>query len=151
MTDLTRVFTDLVRYETRLYNVLAERLRAEHGLSLGQFEFLRIVSDRAGTCRVQDIAEDIAITVGATSKAVDRLEAAGWLARRPNPENRRSSLIELTATGRRLLAAATPTFEDGLRTWLAGPLTGRSIDQLAAALSTLRQAVEQARIGMPTG
>ncbi|HTI20443.1 MAG TPA: MarR family transcriptional regulator [Kutzneria sp.] len=151
MTDLTRVFTDLVRYETRLYNVLAERLRAEHGLSLGQFEFLRIVGDRAGTCRVQDIAEDIAITVGATSKAVDRLEAAGWLARRPNPENRRSSLIELTTTGRRLLAAATPTFEDGLRTWLAGPLTGRSIDQLAAALSTLRQAVEQARIGMPTG
>ena len=151
MTDLTRVFTDLVRYETRLYNVLAERLRAEHGLSLGQFEFLRIVGDRAGTCRVQDIAEDIAITVGATSKAVDRLEAAGWLARRPNPENRRSSLIELTATGRRLLAAATPTFEDGLRTWLAGPLTGRSIDQLATALSTLRQAVEQARIGMPTG
>jgi len=64
VTDLTRVFTDLVRYETRLYNVLAERLRAEHGLSLGQFEFLRIVGDRAGTCRVQDIAEDIAITVG---------------------------------------------------------------------------------------
>ena len=151
MTDLTRVFTDLVRYETRLYNVLAERLRAEHGLSLGQFEFLRIVGDRAGTCRVQDIAEDIAITVGATSKAVDRLEAAGWLARRPNPENRRSSLIELTSAGRRLLAAATPAFEDGLRTWLAGPLTGRSIDQLAAALSTLRQAVEQARAGMPTG
>jgi MarR family multiple antibiotic resistance transcriptional regulator len=151
VTELTQVFADLVRYETRLYNALGERLRAEHGLSMGQFEFLRIVGERAGACRVQDIAEEIAITVGATSKAVDRQEAAGWLVRRPNPENRRSSLIELTAEGRRLLAAATPTVEDGLRTWLAAPLTGRSVEQLAAALSTLRRTVELARVGMPTG
>ncbi|QUQ65708.1 MarR family winged helix-turn-helix transcriptional regulator [Kutzneria sp. CA-103260] len=150
MTDLTQVFVDLVRYETRLYNVLGERLRAEHGLSLGQFEFLRIIDGRPA-CRVQDIADEVAITVGATSKAVDRIEAAGWVSRRPNPENRRSSLIELTTEGRRLLAAATPTFEDGLRHWLAGPLAGRSLDQLAAGLAALRRNVEQAQAGVPTG
>jgi len=150
VTDLTQVFADLVRYETRLYNVLSERLRAEHGLSMGQYEFLRIIGGRAG-CRVQDIADEVAITVGATSKAVDRIEAAGWVSRRPNPENRRSSLIELTPEGRRLLKAATPTFDDGLRRWLAGPLTGRSLDQLAAGLAALRQTVEEAEVGTPTG
>ncbi len=150
MTDLTQVFADLVRYETRLYNVLGERIRAEHGLSLGQFEFLRIIGGRPG-CRVQDIADEVAITVGATSKGVDRIEAAGWVSRRPNPENRRSSLIELTAAGRQLLDAATPTFEDGLRRWLADPLGGRSFDQLAAGLATLRRTVEEAQVGTPTG
>ncbi len=150
MTDLTQVFADLVRYETRLYNVLGERLRAEHGLTIGQFEFLRIIGGRPG-CRVQDIADEVAITVGATSKGVDRIEAAGWVGRRPNPENRRSSLIELTAAGRQLLAAATPTFEDGLRRWLADPLGGRSLDQLAAGLATLRRTVEEAQVGTPTG
>ncbi|MFE9566288.1 MarR family winged helix-turn-helix transcriptional regulator [Streptomyces sp. NPDC006487] len=150
MTDLTQVFTDLVRYETRLYNALGERLRGAHGLTLGQYEFLHIIEGRDG-CRVNDLAEDAAITVGATSKAVDRLEAAGWVLRRPNPSNRRSSLLELTPEGTELLAAATPTFEDGLRTWLAEPLTAGSLEQLTSTLALLRGTLEDASTGMPAG
>ncbi|MEQ0558106.1 MarR family winged helix-turn-helix transcriptional regulator [Amycolatopsis sp. NEAU-NG30] len=150
MTDLTPVFADLVRYETRLFNALDQRLRAEHGITLGQLEFLRVIGGR-DACRVQDIAQDIAITVGATSKAVDRLEAAGWAVRRPNPENRRSSLIGLTAEGRRLFDTAQATFQDGLRTWLATPLTPDALERLASALAVLRQAVEDAGAGLPTG
>ncbi|MCM2424933.1 MarR family winged helix-turn-helix transcriptional regulator [Streptomyces sp. RKAG337] len=150
MTDLTQVFMDLVRCETRLYNALGERLRAEHGLTMGQFEFLRIIDSR-DACRVNDLAEEAAITVGATSKAVDRLEAAGWVVRRPNPSNRRSSLLELTPDGGKLLAAATPTFEDGLRSWLAEPLAAGSLKQLASTLALLRRTLEDASAGMPAG
>ncbi|HEY6498169.1 MAG TPA: MarR family winged helix-turn-helix transcriptional regulator [Streptosporangiaceae bacterium] len=150
MTELTQVFADLVRYETRLYNALGERLKAGHGLSMGQFEFLRIIGGR-DDCRVNDLALDIAITVGATSKAVDRLEAAGWVSRRPNPANRRSSLLALTPAGRRLLDAVTPTVEAGLQTWLADPLGARGLDQLAASLARLRQLMADAGAGQPTG
>ncbi|MEU1624900.1 MarR family winged helix-turn-helix transcriptional regulator [Streptomyces sp. NPDC020096] len=150
MTDLTQVFADLVRYETRLYNALGERLRAEHGLTTGQFEFLRIIGGR-DDCRVNDLAHEVAITVGATSKGVDRLEAAGWVSRRPNPANRRSSLLALTEEGRRLLDAATPTVENELHTWLADPVTARSLDQLASTVARLRRTMEDARVGMPTG
>ncbi len=150
MTDHAQVFADLVRYETRLYNVIGERLRAEHGLTAGQFEFLRIIGGR-DDCRVNDLAHEVAITVGATSKGVDRLETAGWVSRRPNPQNRRSSLLALTEAGRQLLDAATPTFENQLRTWLADPLTAESLDQLAAAVARLRETMETARVGMPTG
>ncbi|WP_327065863.1 MarR family winged helix-turn-helix transcriptional regulator [Kitasatospora sp. NBC_01250] len=150
MTDPAQVFADLVRYETRLYNALGERLRAEHGLTTSQFEFLRIIGGRED-CRVNDLAHEVAITVGATSKGVDRLEAAGWVSRRPNPSNRRSSLLGLTAAGEQLLAAATATFEDGLRSWLTEPLGAQSLDQLATTVALLRQTLEQARVGMPTG
>ncbi|MGW4063436.1 MarR family winged helix-turn-helix transcriptional regulator [Amycolatopsis sp. NPDC004747] len=150
MSDVKQVFSDLVRYETRLHNVVGERLRTEHGLTAAQFEFLRIIGHR-DRCRVGDLAHEVAITVGATSKGVDRLEAAGWAARRPNPENRRSSLIVLTEEGRRLLDAATPTFEDALGTWLAGPLTGKALDQLASAVAVLRRNMEDERAGLPTG
>ena len=150
MTELTQVFADLVRYETRLYNALGERLKAGHGLSMGQFEFLRIIGGR-DDCRVNDLALDIAITVGATSKAVDRLEAAGWVSRRPNPANRRSSLLALTPAGRRLLDASTPTVEAGLQTWLADPLGARGLDQLATSLARLRQLMADAGAGQPTG
>jgi len=150
VTELARVFGDLVRYETRLYNALEKRLRAEHGLTMGQFEFLRFIDGRDDG-RVNDLAQDIAITVGATSKAVDRLEAAGWVSRRPNPANRRSSLLALTPAGRRLLDAATPTVEAGLQTWLADPLGARDLDQLAASLARLRQLMADAGAGQPTG
>ena len=150
MTELTQVFADLVRYETRLYNALRERLQAEHGLTMGQFEFLKVIGGR-DDCRVNDLAQDMAITVGATSKAVDRLEAAGWVSRRPNPANRRSSLLALTPAGRRLLDAATPTVEAELRTWLADPLGARGLDQLATSLARLRQTMADARAGQHTG
>ena len=150
MTDLTLVFSDLVRYQIRLYNAVGERLRAEHGLSAGQFEFLRVIAGR-DDCRVNDLAREIAITVGATSKAVDRLEAAGWVSRRPNPANRRSSLLALTDDGRRLLDAARPTVEHELQTWLAGPIDAAALSQLGAALAQLRQTMQDASAGTPTG
>ncbi|MFI5960223.1 MarR family winged helix-turn-helix transcriptional regulator [Cryptosporangium sp. NPDC051539] len=146
MTELIDVFNDLVHFETRLYNALSERVRAEHGLTIGQFGFLRLIDGRENY-RVNDAAHDIAITVGAVSKAVDRLEQAGWVVRRPNPRNRRSSLLELSPAGRELLEAATPTVEDGLRTWLTEPLAA----ELAGPLQTLRRAMQDAGTGTPTG
>ena len=141
MTDLTSLFTDLVRLETRLYTALDARLKAEHDLPLGQFEFLRVIAAR-GDARVYDLAHDIAITVGATSKAVDRLESAGRCRRTANPTDGRSSLVELTPAGAAILAAATPTVEDELNTWIGSILPATVVDQLATSLSMLRQRAE---------
>lgn len=141
MTDLTSLFTDLVRLETRLYNVLDARLKAEHDLPMGQFEFLRFISAQ-GTARVYDLAQQMAITVGATSKAVDRLEAAGRVRRTANPHDRRSSLVELTPAGAEILAAATPTVEAELSTWVGSVIPAENLEQLGAMLSMLRQRAE---------
>ncbi len=141
MTHLTALFTDLVRLETRLYNVLDARLKAEHNLPLGQFEFLRFIAAR-GTARVYDLAHEMAITVGATSKAVDRLEAAGRCRRTANPHDRRSSLVTLTPDGERILAEATPTVEAELQTWVGSVIPAETLEQLAAILSMLRQRAE---------
>ena len=49
------VFTDLVRAETRLYNAVAERVKAEAGVGAGHFEMLRYVRDHQGQgARVAD-------------------------------------------------------------------------------------------------
>ncbi|GAB2684807.1 MarR family winged helix-turn-helix transcriptional regulator [Kribbella swartbergensis] len=141
MTDLTSLFTDLVRLETRVYNVLDARLKAEHDLPLGQFEFLRFLAARR-TARVYDLAHQMAITVGATSKAVDRLEAAGRCRRTANPDDRRSSLVTLTLEGERILAEATPTVEAELQTWIGSVLPADVLENLAVSLSMLRQRAE---------
>jgi DNA-binding MarR family transcriptional regulator len=141
LTDLKALFNDLVRLETRVYNAIDARLRADHDLPLGQYEFLRHIDSR-GTCRVYDVAHEMAITVGATSKAVDRLETAGRVRRTANPDDRRSSLLALTPAGQQLLAEATPTFESELTTWIGSVLPTESLDHLATALSMLRQRAE---------
>ena len=67
------------------------------------------------SCRVQDIARAVAITVGGASQAVDRLEAAGRCVRHPNPDDRRSSILDLTPSGRELLNTAEVVFDQELR------------------------------------
>ena len=136
VTDLTSLFLDLVRLETRLYNRVDARLRAEAGMPLGSWEFLRIIDGRPA-CRVQDIAAEVDITVGATSKGVDRIEARGWCRREANPDDRRSSLLVLTDAGRAALTAATPVVEAALaeRTAVLPPPV---LEQMAEALRLWR-------------
>ncbi|MFD8789148.1 MarR family winged helix-turn-helix transcriptional regulator [Kitasatospora sp. NPDC059599] len=147
---LPDLFADLVRCETRLYNALGDRLRERHGIVTSQYEFLRYLRDHPG-CRVADLAAEFAIGVGATSKGIDRLEKQGWAARRPNPADRRSSLLVLTDDGARLVDAAEATFTGGLSELLGGALDGPSVAAAARALSTLRSALERDRVGTPTG
>jgi DNA-binding MarR family transcriptional regulator len=99
---------------------------------------------RIPDCRVQDIAAEISITVGGTSKIVDRIETAGHCVRSANPHDRRSSILRLTPAGERLLAEATTTFEDELCTRLGSVLPGRALVQLTRTLSRLRAAVRSA-------
>jgi DNA-binding MarR family transcriptional regulator len=143
-------FADLVRCETRLYNALNDELRERHGIVTSQFEFLRYLRDHPGA-RVADIAAEFAIGIGATSKGADRLERHGWVARQPNPADRRSSLLTLTDDGRRLADAAEATFAERAAELIGGPLTGTPLASAAQALAVLRAALERDQIGMPVG
>jgi DNA-binding MarR family transcriptional regulator len=95
---------------------------------------------RHPSCRVYDIAEELSITVGGTSKLVDRIEAAGYCVRRANPDDRRSSIIVLTTAGRRVLAKATKVFEDELQTRIGSAVPERSLHQFYSTLVKLRAA-----------
>jgi MarR family transcriptional regulator, organic hydroperoxide resistance regulator len=141
--DLKVLFSELVRLETELWDAVAERLRRDHGVNLPTFEFIQVISRVPGS-RVQDIAASLSITVGGTSKIVDRIEAAGLCARRANPGDRRSSIIELTPAGKRLLARATVTVEDELRRLLGTAVPERSLAQFTRILTKLRTAVRSA-------
>jgi DNA-binding MarR family transcriptional regulator len=96
------------------------------------------IMSRQPNCRVQDIAAELSITVGGTSKIVDRIEAAGYCARRANPGDRRSSILTLTPAGKRLLPKITATVDDELSARLGSALPGRSLAQLIETLTRLR-------------
>jgi MarR family transcriptional regulator, organic hydroperoxide resistance regulator len=139
MTDLLDLFHQLVRFETELWNAVDARLRSEFDLPLSRLEPMQVIAGRP-SCRVYDIAEELSITIGGTSKLVDRIEAAGYCVRRANPDDRRSSIIELTAAGRRVLAKATKVFESELRTRIGSAMPERSLQQFYSTVVKLRAA-----------
>jgi len=148
--DAARFFDDVVRCETRLYNALNDRLRAQHGIVTSQFEHLRYLRDHPDA-RVADIAATFAIGVGATSKGADRLVAGGWARRVPHPSDRRSSLLELTPEGRRLVDDAERTFDAHLDDLVGATLAPSQLAAAAEVLSVLRRALERDAVGTPTG
>lgn len=74
---------------------------------------------------MQDIAAAFSISVGGTSKVVDKLEASGCCFRRPNPADRRSSIIELPDEGRAQLARAATVFDRELEARIGAVVSGR--------------------------
>ena len=134
MPDREHLFNNLVRFQIELWNAVDARLRSETDLTLVHFESLRIV-ELTPDCRVNDVAEQLVISVGGASKVVDRLEAAGYCERRSNPGDRRSSILALTSAGEAALAAAKPVHVRVLEEHLPGDL-----DAFAATLEALRGA-----------
>ena len=139
MSDLRRLFNDIIRFEIELWNAVDARLKSEFGLPLTHFEPMSVI-DRVPGCRVYDIARELGITTGGTSKLVDRVEASGYCRRLPNPADRRSSLLELTSEGRHMLAAAGVAFDEELQRWLGSAVPERTLRQFGATLTRLRAA-----------
>jgi len=125
-------FAALVKHETDLWNLVEAHLAEAGGTTLGRLKALSVI-DGAPNCRIQDLADGLGITVGAASRLTDRLEADGFVARVPNPGDRRGSLIEVLAAGHKAIAETEPLAHQALERALAtvDPAT------LASATETL--------------
>ena len=126
MTPPRRIqwLSDLIRLEIALWDQINTRLHQEHDLSLAFFESLYFIGhSRDGSLRVGDLARALRITVGATSKLVDRIEAAGLIRRELDADDRRASRVALTDAGKRKLADASKTYEAEMATVLDATLS----------------------------
>lgn len=96
---------------SRLARELEQRLDpvfARNGLEAGLFDVLATLrrSGEPYRMRPADLAQAVMLTSSGTTKRLDRLESAGLIVRRPDPQDRRGLLIELTPAGRQLIDTA---------------------------------------------
>ncbi len=145
--DPSRVYDDLVRFETQLWDALDRELRAASTLSLAWFEVMQVIA-RVPGCRVVDVVEALSITVGGTSKLIDRIERAGLCQRAPNPNDGRSSIVSLTTEGVRVLDAARPTFDAGLQRLVAACLKPWELAMFGELLERLRLHTASVTVGV---
>jgi DNA-binding MarR family transcriptional regulator len=126
---------------SRLSREIERRLEpvyAASGLEPGWYDVLATLR-RAGPpfrLRPTDFAATLMLTTSGTTKRLDRLEAAGYVTREPDPSDRRGVLITLTPQGRGLVEVAAAAHLANERRILGG-LTAAEQRQLADLLRKL--------------
>lgn len=134
---------DLISLEIVLWDRINARLKAQHDLSLAFFESLYFIGHSpGGSVRVGDLARALRITVGATSKLVDRIDAAGLIRRELDADDRRASRVVLTETGRQKLVDSNTTYTAEVATMLDATLSADEQQQLHSLVSRLLTAIE---------
>jgi MarR family transcriptional regulator, organic hydroperoxide resistance regulator len=135
--------SDLIRLEITLWNRVDTRLRAAHGLPLAFFWPLYVVGRTDNeSLRVGELARELGLTVGGTSKIVDRIAAAGFLRREPDALDRRASRVVLTPIGRNTLEAASRTYEAEMTTLLDAALSAEDQQHAHRLIRRLLEATD---------
>jgi DNA-binding MarR family transcriptional regulator len=117
---------------------LVRRLRAQHRFSLSQGAVLGRL-DREGARSVSELAVAERMRPQSMAQAVGDLEAAGLVARSPDPADGRRALVALTQQGRSTLAADRRQRVGWLADAIAEELTPDERATLAEAVVLLRR------------
>jgi len=118
---------------------LVRRLRAEPGLPpVAQLIVLGRL-DREGPASTSDLAAAERMRPQSMAQTVRDLEAAGLVSRRPDPDDGRRALVELTALGRERVRAARAQRESRLSEILERDLTPAERETLREAVALLRR------------
>jgi DNA-binding MarR family transcriptional regulator len=117
---------------------LIRRLRAEHRFPLAQGAVLGRL-DREGTSSIGALATAERVRPQSMAQTVADLESAGLISRRPDPADGRRTLVELTAEGRRTLAADRRDRDGWLASAISAELSAPERRRLAQAVELLRR------------
>jgi DNA-binding MarR family transcriptional regulator len=107
------------------------------GLSMAKLHALKTLEEAGESLPLGQLAERLSCVKSNITQLVDRLEADGFVARQPDPHDRRTRLAVLTAAGRRAC-------KEGSRIQIAaerdvlGTLSREEAHQLAALLEKVR-------------
>lgn len=136
--DGMAIVTSVVRVQQVVSQAIDELLRP-FGLTFARFEVLMLLSfSRAGALPLGKIGERLQVHPASVTNAVDRLEAAGLVERRPNPDDGRSVLAAVTADGRALVERAAQVLNREV--FASIPLNADDIESATGVLRRWRAA-----------
>jgi DNA-binding MarR family transcriptional regulator len=121
--EFSNRFGFIVNEVGRLYGRQFDQLsREELGLSRAQCRLIgQVAYNESGQSPTQaEIAQHLDLTPMAVATMVDRMEAAGWITRRPSETDRRANAIELQPRAEAALAKAFAVADRIQETALAG-------------------------------
>jgi len=107
-----RAATSVFRVQQILLARFDEALKP-HGLTFARYEVLVLLTfSRSGELPLKVIGSRLMVHPTSVTNAIDRLVAAGYVARRPNPDDGRGVLAGITDRGRAVVDTATRALTD---------------------------------------
>lgn len=125
----------LLRTHAAVVGRLEREMQQERRLPLSWYDvLLSLFRAPPPGLRMQDLAEAVVLSRTRVSRVVDEMEAAGLVGRQPNPADGRSTLVAVTAKGRRQFRAAAPVYLRGIAEHFSALLTEEELECVATAL-----------------
>jgi DNA-binding MarR family transcriptional regulator len=139
---LITTFGRLVEASSQLERRLGPAMQAETGLQHTWFEVLiRLARSDGGQLTMSALANEVALTTGGITRLIDRIEAAGYVERRPCPTDRRVAYAGITDAGRKVLDQAATAHARNLRAAFAA-FSETDLDTLDGLLDRVRHGFE---------
>jgi DNA-binding MarR family transcriptional regulator len=131
--------------------VLSRELEGETGLPLTWYEVL-LYLQRAPDhrLRMHELAESLLLSRSAMTRFVDRIEQAGYVARRQCVTDRRGYFVELTAKGERMFRKAAPVHLRGIEEHFARHVHPDEAEAMRRALDRVVDATRRQPSRTPT-
>ncbi|MFI8694460.1 MarR family winged helix-turn-helix transcriptional regulator [Dietzia maris] len=108
------VVTSVMRAHQILLARVEDTLRPWN-LSFPRYELLRLLAfSGSGALPITKASERLQVHVTSVTSAMKRLLDAGLVERRPHPTDGRTTLVEITAEGRQVVAEATAALNSGV-------------------------------------
>src|SRR3954447_18451570 len=132
--DLWRAFLTAHAHVTRAIS----RDLAEAGLpDLSWYDLLwALYRQPERRLRINELAREVVLSATAMSRFVDRVEAAGYVRREPDPDDRRALRVAITDEGVTLLRRMWPVYQAGIERYFAAHL-GSSRARMRAMLERI--------------
>lgn len=109
-SDAERAWEALLRLHAAVLPRLERSVVSETGLPLTWYDVLLELHGGGGRLTMGQLAERVVLSRTRVSRLVDDLQAAGLVAREPNPDDGRSAFAVLTEAGRRRFLAAAKAY-----------------------------------------
>jgi DNA-binding MarR family transcriptional regulator len=134
-----RAATHTLHTSLLLKGMIEDALVEKAGILFADNEALLHLAE--GPLSMSEIADRLILSRGGTTKVVDRLEEMGYVSRRPNTEDRRATIVEITEAGDEARARARTVIDAELEDMWARHIT----DEEATVLIEVADRVLRAR------
>ena len=141
--DEQQTWLELIGVLTWLPDAIDAQLQRDAGVSHFEYQVMAMLSmSPQRTRRMKEVAALANGSLTRLSRTVDRLEARGWVTRRPDPDDGRSTLAVLTDAGWDKLVATAPGHVAEVRRLVFDPLTrtqARHLHEIATRVGEVVQ------------
>ena len=136
----TEAYASVCRTGEALLGELDRRVWLTLGIPQAAATALAVIDGAGAPLTPSQVADRVLIPSATVTATLDLLERRGWIRRAPNPDDRRSTLVEITADGRAVADQMLP----GIRTLEKSVLSALTPDERVQLLDLLAKVLDRA-------